>query len=94
MDRLPFRSASFDFVVAHGIWNLARSGGEFGRAVREAARVARPGAALFLFTFSRTTLPDAAMPVAGESFVYTEFSGQPQSLTSRMTPSIASSAAS
>ena len=25
MDRLPFASASFDFIVAHGIWNLARS---------------------------------------------------------------------
>ena len=53
MDQLPFASAVFDFIVAHGIWNLARSGGEFRQAVREAARVARPGCALFLFTFSR-----------------------------------------
>ena len=78
MEYLPFASSSFDLVVAHGIWNLARSGPEFKDAVKEAARVARPGAALFLFTFSRNTLPDAAEPVTGESFVFTQFSGQPQ----------------
>jgi SAM-dependent methyltransferase len=78
MDVLPFQSASFDFIVAHGIWNLARSGDEFRRAVVEAARVARPGGALFLFTFSRHTLADEAEPVPGESFVFTQFSGQPQ----------------
>ena len=78
MEHLPFASHSFDFVVAHGIWNLARSGREFRDAVKEAARVARPGAALFLFTFSRNTLPETAEPVLGESFVFTQFSGQPQ----------------
>ena len=78
MDHLPLASACVDFIVAHGIWNLARSGGEFRRAVREAARVARPGRALFLFTFSRSTLPEAAEPLRGESFVFTQFSGQPQ----------------
>jgi SAM-dependent methyltransferase len=78
MDHLPFASASFDFIVAHGIWNLARSGGEFRRAVDEAARVARPGCALFLFTFSRHTLTPEAEPAPGESFVFTQFSGQPQ----------------
>ena len=78
MEHLPFASDSFDFVVAHGIWNLARSGREFRDAVKEAARVTRPGAALFLFTFSRNTLPDTAEPVSGESFVFTQFSGQPQ----------------
>ena len=56
MDRLPLADESFDFVVAHGIWNLARSGTEFRRAISEAARVSRPGAGLFLFTFSRATL--------------------------------------
>ena len=79
MDQLPFAALSVDFIVAHGIWNLARSGREFREAVREAARVARPGCALFLFTFSRNTLADAARPVDGESFVFTQFSGQPQS---------------
>jgi SAM-dependent methyltransferase len=78
MDRLPFVEASFDFIVAHGIWNLARSGDEFRRAVDEAARVARPGCALFLFTFSRHTLTAHAEPLPGESFVFTQFSGQPQ----------------
>jgi SAM-dependent methyltransferase len=78
MDSLPFTPATFDFIVAHGIWNLARSGQEFRRAVQEASRVARPGALLFLFTFSRHTLPPGAAPIAGELFVFTEFSGQPQ----------------
>jgi SAM-dependent methyltransferase len=78
MDVLPFAANTFDFIVAHGIWNLARSGSEFRRAVREAARVARPDAILFLFTFSRHTLAEDAAPVAGESFVFTQFSGQPQ----------------
>jgi SAM-dependent methyltransferase len=78
MDQIPFADQTMDFVVAHGIWNLARSGAEFRRAVREAARIARPGAALFVFTFSRSTLPADAQPVPGESFVFTQFSGQPQ----------------
>jgi len=78
MDHLPFESASFDFIVAHGIWNLARSGDEFRLAIREAARVARAGCALFVFTFSRNTLAGAVEPVPGESFVFTQFSGQPQ----------------
>lgn len=78
MDRLPVRTGAADLVVAHGIWNLARSAAEFRRAVGEAARVAKPGAALFVFTFSRSTLGPGAAPVAGEPFVFTEFSGQPQ----------------
>lgn len=78
MDELPLASDSFDFIVAHGIWNLARSGSEFRMAVQEAARVARASCALFLFTFSRRTMADAARPLPGESFVFTEFSGQPQ----------------
>ena len=78
MDLLPVASRSCELVVAHGIWNLARSGDEFRRAIREAARVATPGAALFVFTFSRNTLPLEAEPVPGESFVFTQFSGQPQ----------------
>jgi len=65
-------------VIAHGIWNLASSAAVFRRAVREAARVAKPGAALFVFTFSRHTLPPDAEPVPGEPFVFTQFSGQPQ----------------
>jgi ubiquinone/menaquinone biosynthesis C-methylase UbiE len=78
MESLPFAANTFDFVVAHGIWNLARSERQFRSAVREAARVARPGALLFLFTFSRHTLATNAAPVSGESFVFTQFSGDPQ----------------
>ena len=78
MDSLPVADASCDVIVAHGIWNLARSSREFRRAVREAARVAAPGAGLFLFTFSRHTLPASAEPVDGEPFVFTQFSGAPQ----------------
>lgn len=78
MDALPIADASIDFIVAHGIWNLAQSGDEFRRAVGEARRVARPGAALFVFTFSRHTLAANAQPVSGEDFVFTQFSGRPQ----------------
>ena len=78
MDALPIRSRSTDLIIAHGIWNLARSGHEFRLAIAEAARVAGRGAALFVFTFSRHTLPASAVPIAGESFVYTDFSGAPQ----------------
>ena len=35
MAPLPFADASFDLIVAHGIWNLARSGDEFRAAVAD-----------------------------------------------------------
>jgi SAM-dependent methyltransferase len=78
VDRLPLADASVDLVVAHGVWNLARSDAELRRAVGEAARVARVGAGLFVFTFSRATLPGNAIPVPGESYVFSEFAGEPQ----------------
>jgi SAM-dependent methyltransferase len=78
MDALPVANAFADLVIAHGIWNLAASGAQFRTAVREAARAAKPGAGLFLFTFSRHTLPAHVRPVAGETFVFTEFAGEPQ----------------
>lgn len=78
MERLPAPDRSFDLIVAHGIWNLARSGAQLRSALAEAARVARPGAGLFVFTFSRHTLPPDAGPVTGESFVFTQFAGEPQ----------------
>ena len=83
MDRLPVADQSADLIVAHGIWNLAASGEEFRRSLREARRAARPGAALFLFTFSRNTLPAGVGPVAGETFVFTEFAGEPQCFLTR-----------
>jgi len=78
MEAIPAGDRSFDLIVAHGIWNLAPSVSLFRRAVEEAARVARPGAGLFVFTFSRNTLLPHTLPVPGEPFVFTEFSGQPQ----------------
>ena len=78
MERLPIARRSMDFIVAHGIWNLARTTAQFRDAVREAARVARPGGSLFVFTFSRSTLPDSDRPLPGERYVYTRFSGGPQ----------------
>jgi ubiquinone/menaquinone biosynthesis C-methylase UbiE len=83
MDVLPARNRFFDLIVAHGIWNLAASVAEFRRAVTEGARVAAPGAGLFVFTFSRHTLPPNLEPVAGEPYAYTEFSGQPQTFLTR-----------
>ena len=67
MENLPARDRSFDLVIAHGIWNLARSAEQFRRALDEAARVARPGAGLFVFTFSRNTLPAQTMPDLSDS---------------------------
>ena len=78
MESIPARDGSVDLVIAHGIWNLARSAAQFRRALGEAARVAKPGAGLFVFTFSRNTLPPQTKPVAGEPFVFTQFSGEPQ----------------
>lgn len=78
MEKLPVEDQSYDFIVAHGIWNLARSTVEFRQALREAARVARPDATLFVFTFSRNTLPANAEPAAGEPFIFTQFLGEPQ----------------
>ena len=78
MEALPVRDRRVDLLIAHGIWNLAADSGQFRRAVREAGRVARQGTGLFVFTFSRNTFPPGTVPVASESFVFTEFSGEPQ----------------
>ena len=78
MEHLPIATGSIDFIVAHGIWNLARTTAQFRAAVLEAARVARRGASLFVFTFSRATLPASDQPLPGERYVFTRFSGGPQ----------------
>jgi SAM-dependent methyltransferase len=78
MDALPIAGGSAELIIAHGIWNLARTGAEFRRAIREAARIAAPRARLFVFTFARHTLPVDERPVEGETFVFTRFSGEPQ----------------
>ena len=78
MHDLPLQDRSIDLIVAHGVWNLARSDQEFREAVAEAGRVAAEGAAAFVFTFSRHTLPVTAAPIEGESVAFTDFSGAPQ----------------
>jgi len=77
MEHLPVASRRAHFIVAHGIWNLAPRDALFRRAVQEAARIAAPGAALFVFTFSRHTLAPDASPVSGETYTFTQFSGSP-----------------
>ena len=83
MDDLPIRSRSIDLIVAHGIWNLARSDDEFRAATAEAARVAAPGARLFVFTFSRNTLRSGTAPLGCQQFVFDQFSGEPQIFLTR-----------
>ena len=78
MEMLPIADGSADLVIAHGIWNLARSDRQFREAVHAASRAAKPGAGLFVFTFSRHTLPTSAHPVPGEAYVFTQFSRQKQ----------------
>lgn len=78
MDQLPAAAQVFDLVIAHGIWNLAASDDEFRRGIAEAARVLRPGGALFVFTFSRRTLSADAQPTPGSRYTFTGFSGTPQ----------------
>ena len=78
MDAVPLPKSSCDLIIAHGIWNLAQSDDEFRAAAREAARAAAPAARLFVFTFSRRTLPADAPPHHGQRFTFTQFSGHPQ----------------
>jgi len=78
MAPLPFGDDTFDLIIAHGIWNLAMSDREFRSGITEAARVAKKGARLFLFTFSRHTIPDNAPSFNGEEFIFTQFGGEPQ----------------
>lgn len=83
MAPLPFDDASFDVVVAHGIWNLSTSDAGLRSALREAARVARPRARLFVFTFSRQTLPAEVEPAPDQQFIFTQFAGEPQCFLTR-----------
>ena len=78
MDALPVQHRSCDVIIAHGIWNLAQSDDEFRAALRDAARTAAATARLFVFTFSRRTLPPDAPALNGQRFTFTQFSGHPQ----------------
>ena len=57
------RSRGMPHLLAHGFQTLIHTA---------------PGAGLFPFTFSRHTLPAHLSPVPGETFVFTEFAGEPQ----------------
>lgn len=78
MEHLEVPSASFDLVVAQGVWNLAGTDLQLAAAVAEAARAARTGAGLFVFTFSRNTLGSEVCPLPGQRQIYDRFSGVPQ----------------
>ncbi len=78
MDHLPLADNRFDFIVAHGIWNFSRSANEFRAGVREAARVAKPGAPLFVYTFARSALSRDMQPLPNETFVFAESAGRPR----------------
>ena len=78
MTALPIRDNSMDLIVAHGIWNLAQRDDQLRGAIREAARVARRDARLFVFTFSRRSLPDRAQPIAGQQFIFRGTNGADQ----------------
>jgi SAM-dependent methyltransferase len=77
MNALPLAAGCADLVIAHGVWNLASTDAELRAAMAEAARVARPGAALFIFTFSRAMLAPDAQPADGQRFVFPGPDGQP-----------------
>jgi len=52
--RLPFRSSSFDLVLSFDVLqHVPESNGDVGRALREAARVLRPGGSLIVRAASR-----------------------------------------
>jgi ubiquinone/menaquinone biosynthesis C-methylase UbiE len=84
MEQLPVPAASFDLVVAQGVWNLARSDLQLVAALAEAARVARTGAGLFVFTFSRNTLAKDLCPLPGQRQIYDQFSGTPQAFVTEV----------
>ncbi len=73
MDDLgAFGDATFDLVVALGVYQDAADVREFGRAVAETARVLRPGGRALVATFSPDGRPGGEPPVAvqGRSHVY------------------------
>ena len=78
MESIPARDRSFDLVIAHGIWNLARSAAQFRRA--SARRPAWPSQAqdCSCSPSRATRFPPQTEPVPGEPFVFTQFSGEPQ----------------
>jgi SAM-dependent methyltransferase len=70
MDALPHAAASFDLVVALGIYQQGESGDEVRRAVRETARMLRPGGRVLVSAFSTAMLGDDARPVPGDPLLF------------------------
>ncbi len=77
MDDLSrFADASFDLVVALGVYHCAASAAEWHGAVAETARVLVPGGRLLVAAFTPETdlHGDGIEPVASEPHVYSGFS--------------------
>ena len=76
MDNLAaFEGASFDLVVALGVYHNASSAEEFDRAISETGRVTKLGGRVLVASFERRTDPTGAgvTPVSGESHLYEGF---------------------
>ena len=84
MDALPVRAGSCDLVVAHGIWNLARSMAELRACDRRSPHGSRrPARRCSCSRFRATRCRPTPLPVPGEPFIYTQFSGQRQCFLTR-----------
>jgi len=76
MDDLSWaRDATFDLVIALGLYHCAQSRAEWDRALSETARVLRPGARLLVSVFTPETdlTGRGTCAVAGEPGVYEGF---------------------
>lgn len=67
---LPFAAASFELILATGVFHLATCDADFATALREAARVLRPGGRLLCSLFSRDMLPPEAVLASGQACCY------------------------
>jgi SAM-dependent methyltransferase len=74
-DLSDFADASFDLVVALGVYHCARSREEWDRALSETARVLGPGGRLLVSVFTPETDLDGrgTSPVPGEPDIYVMF---------------------
>jgi SAM-dependent methyltransferase len=71
-DLSDFESASFDVVIALGVFHIATTNRQWHGAVSEAARVLAPGGLMLVSVFSSRTDPtgQGITPVSGEPNVY------------------------